>query len=647
MARMRRTSSGSFAGEDVLRLGLISGSPSQPVKNVRRSPRKKATANYLENDHQDRLYDTGGLENQIKTILPPPAKSRQIQLAPLGACRGTSLTGPGKFHHTAKRTHEGKSTVFTTKLPAQLDTGLSVAMPAEDMDHDLAHVLDIEVDVEESVWCGSVSSSDDSEDELPSPQKLINFGKINKLSNLDGDASDFTQSFSTLRNGGNRQVDLPPVPRTKESTASRPMSSSDKENDSRAILRFSPPRLYSPRKARDLERPLTPPPTSPTKGRLKSPSKQAARIPTPPFRQSLDAFWDAEAVNDWNEQYSPRKEWSPKKNKLTGNQDSSSPTASPRKTQSPSKRTQTEMANKRDWEARKHRVAEGFLAALDDRITTGKIRELAAGTGGVRFIWSKTLNSTAGRANWRRETIRTRQLDGASLTIHKHHASIELAEKIIDDEERLLNVVAHEFCHLANFMVSGIKDQPHGKQFKEWGRKTTQAFAHRGVEVTTKHSYQIEYKYIWQCSNEDCDSEFKRHSKSVDPKRHTCGACRSKLVQIKPIPRKDAAGNVGGAVTGYAAYVKEHYAGIKAGLPMGATQKEVMEAIGRQYRAEKAKKAALPVLVPTSQLSRSSSTQSLSSVGRGDDKNILESADTSREVNDVARVLEFITIADD
>ena len=35
-------------------------------------------------------------------------------------------------------------------------------------------------------------------------------------------------------------------------------------------------------------------------------------------------------------------------------------------------------------------------------------------------------------------------------------------------QERLLNVVAHEYCHLANFMISGIKDNPHGKEFKEW-----------------------------------------------------------------------------------------------------------------------------------------------------------------------------------
>ena len=35
-------------------------------------------------------------------------------------------------------------------------------------------------------------------------------------------------------------------------------------------------------------------------------------------------------------------------------------------------------------------------------------------------------------------------------------------------QDRLLNVLAHEYCHLANFMISNIRDNPHGKEFKEW-----------------------------------------------------------------------------------------------------------------------------------------------------------------------------------
>lgn len=272
---------------------------------------------------------------------------------------------------------------------------------------------------------------------------------------------------------------------------------------------------------------------------------------------------------------------SPKKKAAMRKQEPDSPSASPRRSQSPTKRTRAENEAKKDFESQKRLLCEVFFAELDREVTDGQIQELAALTGGVKFIWSKTLNSTAGRANWRRESTKQRNLDGTTTVTYKHHASIELAEKVINDEERLINVVAHEFCHLANFMVSGIKDQPHGRQFKVWGARATKAFAHRGVEVTTKHSYQIDYKYVWTCTNEDCGQEFKRHSKSIDLSRHTCGNCRSKLVQTKPVPRKQA------GATGYAAFVKENFASLKKELGAGSSHKEVMGALGQRYREQK------------------------------------------------------------
>lgn len=332
----------------------------------------------------------------------------------------------------------------------------------------------------------------------------------------------------------------------------------------------------------DMLRPTTPPPLSPTKSKLVSPSKIKCRIPTPPHRSSPNAFWSVEKVNDWNEQHSPQKVVrSPKKSRILQLDEPTSPSGSPTKQTSPYKLSRETLAAKKDFESRKKDIAHAFLAELDATITGGEIARLSASTGGVQLIWSKTLNSTAGRANWKRETTKSRG-SGDVKSDSKQFASIELAEKVINDETRLLNVIAHEFCHLANFMVSGIKDRPHGAEFKAWGRKCTQAFGARGVEVTTKHTYEIEYKYIWECTKEGCRMEFKRHSKSIDPTRHTCGACKAKLVQVKPVPRNTA----GAKPTGYAGFVKEHFAAIKADMP-GASQKEVMVRIGERYRAAK------------------------------------------------------------
>ncbi|KAK0868918.1 hypothetical protein LTS02_003313 [Friedmanniomyces endolithicus] len=633
MARLRRESIDS-RGEDEsdypasrVDQGIIDLQPD--AKKTRRSPRKKLTKTYVE--HQDTTSDQTSIKPRLlvaQDVTGAAKPKKQVRLSPLKNLRDMSdLTsqllgatllddpGPRKVRSTAKATTASRATT-----------------PSHQIDGKRLVETTVQTDVEESVWCGSDASSDTSDDVLPSPRKFINFPSRKPLAKTAPESSLHLQ-FATGRPSSTK-VDT--SSRREISESSRPTSSSDKENNDRAVLRFSPPRLYSPRKEQPSNRPSTPPRASPSKSRLVSPTKRAVRVPTPPLRSSLDAFWNAEAINDWNDQYSPQKEWSPKKARATRADASTSPTASPKKPQSPTKRTKADVAAKKDWESRKHEVAKAFIDELDQRITAGQVLELTASTGGVHFVWSKTLNTTAGRANWRRETTKTRQLDGSITVTHKHHASIELAEKVIDDEERLLNVVAHEFCHLANFIVSGIKDQPHGKQFKEWGGLCTRVFGPRGVEVTTKHSYRIEYKYIWQCS--DCGAEFKRHSKSIDPKRHTCGTCRSKLLQTKPVPRK---GNGEGAPTGYAAYVKKHFADVKAALPAGASQKEVMEAVGRRYRAEKAASSALPgqPSSPTSGRERQGASVS-SEILRG-------GSASATEVDDMTRGLEVITIEDD
>jgi hypothetical protein len=123
---------------------------------------------------------------------------------------------------------------------------------------------------------------------------------------------------------------------------------------------------------------------------------------------------------------------------------------------------------KKAWDVRKQELATEFLSELDEKITSGKLAELARETGGVQIVWSKKLNTTAGRANWKRERVRDVQPDGTTVSRENHTAYIELAAKVIDDEDRLINVIAHEFCHLCNFMISGVRDNPHGKEFKEW-----------------------------------------------------------------------------------------------------------------------------------------------------------------------------------
>lgn len=613
MARLRRQSPiGNDSGDEIPSTTLASTT----TNKLRTSPRKKAQKSYADHDiFQDDSDDDNTSQLVVKAPTDSARAKRQIKLSPLKASESSSglrrkVPSPESTRRRPLKDVAGnrKKSFGRSGLPAlNAFSSIPSLKPSvvASADQDQGEEVETDVDVEESVWCGSDAGSEESDEELPSPRKLWPERKANAPKPKAGESTldEALRGFQglSIKELAPATAQEPTVPRDPPAPLAedRPSSSYDKENLD-AILRFSPPRLATRPRERTPERPITPPPQSPSKSRLVSPSKTKTRIPTPPIsRQSLDGFWSPSEVNAWNDKHSPQKTIrSPKKNPFF--QDSFNeptfPTSSPKKsTQSPTKRTQAsqEAQAKKAFSTRKHALAESFLAELDQTITAGQIQSLSASTGGVRLIWSKTLNSTAGRANWRRETTKTRS-DAASppVVTHKHHASIELAEKVIDDENRLLNVLAHEFCHLANFMVSGIKDRPHGAEFKAWGAKCTAAFADRGVQVTTKHSYQIDYKYVWRCTTEECRAEFKRHSKSIDPKRHTCGSCRGTLQQVKPVPRGGGAGVVGGKVGGYAGFVKQHFAEVKKSLPAGASQKEVMEAVGRKYRKEKERKEA-------------------------------------------------------
>lgn len=113
--------------------------------------------------------------------------------------------------------------------------------------------------------------------------------------------------------------------------------------------------------------------------------------------------------------------------------------------------------------------------------------------------------------------------------------------------------------------------------------------------MTTKHSYEIDYKFIWECGS--CGLGYKRHSRSIDPKRHLCGSCKGRLVQVKPVPKKvggsDGKGEEGKGgdwakkVGEYQLFVKENMGAIRKENP-GSPQKEIMGLVGKRYQEFKA-----------------------------------------------------------
>lgn len=301
---------------------------------------------------------------------------------------------------------------------------------------------------------------------------------------------------------------------------------------------------------------LETPPPSPHKNHVLSPTKRKCKIPASPHRESADAFWSQEVTIDWVDQHSPRKleqlvhdfedsdgDASDAMLRSTGKHEPKSPSKTALKRAETAKR-KAQLARKKSFDNKKASLAEDFLNVVDDAVTGSQIQRMTEETGGVKIVWSKTLQKTAGRANWKRDraacTTSTGHPAPHPCKTTKHQAFIELAEHVIDSEDRLINTLAHEYCHLANFMISGVHNNPHGTSFKQWGRKCKDALRSHPVyggriEVTTKHSYKIDYKYVWSCVG--CGQTYGRHSKSINTARLRCSVCRGSLQQIKPKPR--------------------------------------------------------------------------------------------------------------
>lgn len=135
----------------------------------------------------------------------------------------------------------------------------------------------------------------------------------------------------------------------------------------------------------------------------------------------------------------------------------------------------------------------------------------------TKLNWNKRLLTTAGRAKWHRsrEGVQT--------------AEIELAEKILDCEERIRNTLSHEMCHLASWIIDSEFKEGHGKFWKSWASKVMKMYPH--IEISTRHNYDISYPFEWKC--EQCDKIYGRFSKSIRPDECLCGVCKvGKLVPL-------------------------------------------------------------------------------------------------------------------
>ncbi|KAL7500564.1 hypothetical protein ACHAWT_011196 [Skeletonema menzelii] len=216
----------------------------------------------------------------------------------------------------------------------------------------------------------------------------------------------------------------------------------------------------------------------------------------------------------------------------------------------------------------------------------------------VKVEWSKKLNTTAG-------ITRMRGRLGEKYS-DSRVATIELATKVIENEDQLRSTLLHEMCHAAAWLVDGVHKPPHGKVFKNWASKSMRKI--KDVEVTTTHDYQISYKFAWACTNTKCNVVIKRHSRSIDPNKQCCGKCKSKLIEIE-VPQKgqDISNNAftpkkQRKTSEYARFVKKHSAGIRQKLakerscnPKKVSQADVMKECGAEWQRRKQGSSTNPI----------------------------------------------------
>ncbi|XP_002127453.2 uncharacterized protein LOC100181834 [Ciona intestinalis] len=193
----------------------------------------------------------------------------------------------------------------------------------------------------------------------------------------------------------------------------------------------------------------------------------------------------------------------------------------------------------------------------------------------MEVSWSKRLTKTAGITKCKR-TIRT--VNGTASTTH--HAAISLSEKVIDSSYRLRDTLIHEMCHAAVWLINNANES-HGPYWKAWAA-TARRIHPELPSIDRCHNYDIEYKYIYECSR--CKTTIGRHSKSIDTTKKVCGRCRGPLVLTQPngTPLKSQPLNP------FAKFVKENYKTTKLRLQsseVSSSHKDVMTSLSQQFKS--------------------------------------------------------------
>ncbi|KAJ4945493.1 hypothetical protein JOQ06_023177 [Pogonophryne albipinna] len=181
----------------------------------------------------------------------------------------------------------------------------------------------------------------------------------------------------------------------------------------------------------------------------------------------------------------------------------------------------------------------------------------------MSVTWNKKLRKTAGYC-----------ITGQERGGGNRYARIELSEKVCDSADRLRDTLIHEMCHAATWLINSVRDG-HGNFWKLYARKST--VAHPELPMVTRcHSYDIKYKFQYQCTR--CKNTIGRHSKSLDTQKFACALCTGQLVLLTSAKQRPP--------TPFANFVKENFGTVRQEL-MGQSHGEVMRKLSADFASTK------------------------------------------------------------
>ncbi|XP_061758042.1 germ cell nuclear acidic protein isoform X2 [Nerophis ophidion] len=180
----------------------------------------------------------------------------------------------------------------------------------------------------------------------------------------------------------------------------------------------------------------------------------------------------------------------------------------------------------------------------------------------MSVTWNKKMRKTAGYC-----------VTGQERGQGDRYARIELSEKVCDSADRLRDTLIHEMCHAATWLINGVRDG-HGGFWKLYARKSI--LVHPELPMVTRcHSYDIKYKFTYQCTR--CQNRIGRHSKSLDTQRFVCALCTGQLVLLTPSKPRPP--------TPFASFVKENYKTVRQEFT-GQSHAEVMRKLSADFASK-------------------------------------------------------------